>query len=71
MVPISMNLPEQASLQKVGESLPGTKRIGRKKEMTADRYKVSFGGRWKYFRIDYSDSCTCLWIHWKPSNCTL
>lgn len=45
MVPISMNLPEQASLQKVGESLPGTKRIGRKKEMTADRYKVSFGGR--------------------------
>jgi len=44
MVPISMNLPEQASLQKVGESLPRTKRVGRKREMTADRYKVSFGG---------------------------
>lgn len=42
MVPISMNLPEQASLQKVGESLPRLKELG-EKEMTADRYKVSLG----------------------------
>lgn len=44
MVPISMNLPQQASLQKVGEPLPRAERVWRKREMTADRYKVSFRG---------------------------
>lgn len=40
-------------------------------EVTANGYRVSFGGDENILEIDSNDDCTTLWIYGKPLNCIL